>query len=70
MRTVLVSYSKDNGRTWSSWKQRSLGELGNYVKQVRLGPFGQARSFRFKIRVTDPVRRDLIGMMVNREVRE
>lgn len=70
MRTVMVSYSKDNGRTWSSWKQRSLGELGNYVKQVRLGPFGMARSFRFKVRVTDPVRRDLLAMTMVKEPRE
>jgi hypothetical protein len=70
MRRVMVRVSKDSGRTWGNWKYRNLGEVGEYAKQVRLGPFGSGRQFVVEIRVTDPLRAHLIGASVILEPRE
>lgn len=61
MTTIDLRYSKDGGRNWSDWKQRSLGEVGDFVKRVTFRRLGQGRQWVFDIRVTDPVRADLIA---------
>lgn len=70
MRRVMVRISKDSGRTWGNWKFRSLGEVGQYAKAVSLGPFGMGRQFVAEIRVTDPLRANLIGASAYVETRE
>lgn len=61
MMNIEVCYSKDGGRNWSDWKQRSLGEVGDFMKRVKVNRLGQGRQWVFSIRVTDPVRADLIA---------
>ena len=58
---VMVRISRD-GATWGAWKERGLGELGEYNKQVRLRNLGRGRRVQFEVRVTDPVRADLLGV--------
>lgn len=58
---VDIRYSRDGGRNWSNWKQRSLGEAGDFMKRVRLYRLGRGRQWVFDVRVTDPVRADLIA---------
>ena len=58
---VQFCYSKDGGHTWSNWRERSLGAVGRFDKRVRLLNLGQARSIVLKIRVSDPVKRDILG---------
>lgn len=58
---VQFCYSKDGGNTWSNWRERSLGAVGEYNKRIRLLNLGRARSIVLKIRVSDPVRRDIFG---------
>ncbi len=63
-RKVLISYSDDGGRNWSNWRERSLGEVGEYAKRVRFWRLGRFRNRIYRIRVSSPVKRDLLGAVV------
>ncbi len=69
-RFVDIRYSKDGGRNWSNWKQRSLGEVGDFLKRIRVRRMGQGIHWVFDVRVTDPVRADFIAASVQTEVSE
>lgn len=58
---VKFCYSKDGGNTFSNWRERSIGAVGRFNQRVRLLSLGQARSIVLKIRVSDPVKRDILG---------
>lgn len=60
-RKVFICYSDDKGHTWSNWRERSLGEVGEYKKRVRLWRLGKFVDRIFKVRVSSPIRRDLLG---------
>jgi len=51
----MLEVSKDNGRTYSTPRQLSLGALGNYRQRLIARRFGSSRDFVFRIRFTDPV---------------
>jgi hypothetical protein len=53
-----------DGVTWSARKQRGLGKTGERQKRVRFGPQGQARAMAFRLRITDPVQRAVLGAYV------
>lgn len=57
---VMLQFSDDGGRTWSSEKWRSLGSMGKYKRRARFNRLGKARDRIYKYAVTDPVRRNLI----------
>ncbi len=69
-RLVDIRYSKDGGRNPSNWKQRSLGEVGDFLKRVRVRRVGQGIHWVFDVRVTDPIRADLIAVSVQTEAGE
>jgi len=52
---VMVRWSKDGGRTYSNAQWRSMGEIGEYTKRVRINRIGMARDIMFEVVVTDPV---------------
>lgn len=62
---VQFCYSKDGGHNWSNWKERSLGAVGRFNKRVRVLRMGQGYSVVLKIRVSDPVNRDILGAQAN-----
>lgn len=62
--TVDLSYSKNGGNTWSGWKQRSLGATGEFVKRAVFNRCGLAKQWVFKVRVSSPVKRDLMGASI------
>lgn len=64
LRVVQFRYSKDGGHNWSGWVTRSLGEVGEFQKRVRAYRFGQGRQWVFDIKVTSPVKADLIAMSI------
>jgi hypothetical protein len=64
---VDIRYSKDGGRNWSHWKRRSLGEVGDFMKRVRVNRLGRGRQWVFDIRVTDDCRADLLAASVKVE---
>ena len=53
---VMLSSSKDNGRTWSAERWATLGQVGTYLTRVVWRRFGSARDYVFKIRMSDPVK--------------
>lgn len=69
-RTVQIRYSKDGGHNWSHWRDRSLGEIGEFQKRVQLLRLGQGREWVFHIKVTDPVSADLLECSINMEMRD
>lgn len=67
---VRVRYSKDGGRNWSNWKERSLGQLGHYQQRVKLMRLGRGRQWVFEIEVSSPRKSDLLGAVVTMEPTE
>ncbi len=55
---VELRSSRDGGRTWSGWRQASLGKQGQYRARAMWRRFGSfdAPGAMFEIRCTDPVR--------------
>lgn len=62
---VELRYSDDFGRNWSNWKTRSLGLVGQYAKIVRFGPLGRSLNRLFHVRVSDPIRSELVASTLN-----
>lgn len=57
-----LAYSRDGGRTFSNFRQGSLGKVGEYTRRARMFRFGQFKgSMQLWLRVSDPVNRDLIA---------
>jgi hypothetical protein len=61
MNHVDLRYSKDGGHNWSDWRRVPLGETGDFVKRIEMRRFGCGRQFVFEVRVTDPVRADIMA---------
>ena len=60
-RKLTFRTSKDGGRNFSSGKERSLGELGEYRKRVLLHRQGQSRTFVLSFRVSSPIKATVLG---------
>jgi len=59
-----LAFSKDNGKTWSNWKEARLGKIGEYLNRVKWNRLGCARQFTIKIRISDPVDIDIGGAYI------
>lgn len=57
---VMLRWSDDGGRTWSSEHWRSLGRKGVYKKRTVWNRIGQGRDRVYEYAISDPVRRTLI----------
>lgn len=69
-RTVQIRYSRDGGRNWSAWRNRSLGELGEFEKHPTVRRIGICRNIVFEWKVTSPVRADVIAAALQVEPAE
>jgi hypothetical protein len=56
-----ICYSDDGGYTFSNWKTRSLGVQGAYEQRLMWRRLGMARHRTWKLRVTSPVKCDVIA---------
>lgn len=65
---TLIDYSKDGGRNWSNIKKRSIGKIGEYQQRIRLHRMGGGRTWVFRVVVSSPRKRDLMGAVVNVEL--
>jgi Phage stabilisation protein len=53
---ISMSFSKDNGKTWSKERFKSVGKVGQYQgPRVTWRMVGSARDMVFRFRMTDPV---------------
>lgn len=62
-RKVRARYSTNGGYDYSSWKERSLGELGEHQDRTRVifRRCGAARQFAWDIEVSSPIKASLIA---------
>jgi hypothetical protein len=67
-RKVTVAVSRDGGHNYGAQREASLGELGAYRQRVRFRRFGRGLQFVMKIRVTSPIKADLMDSVVDFEV--
>lgn len=51
-----------NGRDWSNEKWRDLGNIGEYTRNVTWHGLGTFQRGQFRLRITDPVARDIYGV--------
>lgn len=50
---VQMQYSVNGGKTWSAWKSRTAGEIGDYDKLMRWRRISSGRDVVFRVRCTD-----------------
>lgn len=63
---VRLSVSDDGGRTFSLLqKWRSLGKIGEYRKRLRWLKMGMFRNRQIRLEITDPVRRNIVGIYMD-----
>ncbi len=63
---VRLSFSDDGGRTFSLLqKWRSMGKQGEYTKRLRWLKMGQFRQRMIRLEITDPVRRNIVGVYLD-----
>lgn len=58
---VMLRMSDDGGYTWGNEHWRSMGKLGEYKNRVIWRRLGAARDRVYEVKITDPVRRDVVG---------
>lgn len=61
---VMLRFSGDGGKTWSSERWRSAGKIGEYSRRVRWTRCGSGRRKVFEVSVTDPVPYRLTGAYI------
>lgn len=61
---IMLSISRDNGKTWGNEYWTTLGAIGNYYTRAEWRRLGSGRDFLFKIRITDPVKFAISGMSI------
>lgn len=61
MPLVMMQLSKDGARTWTNWSTVGIGRVGEYLAKVIFRRLGIAEQMTFKIRISDPVKRVVVG---------
>lgn len=62
---IMMQVSKDGGHTWGVERWVSFGAIGEYLQRAIWRRLGQSRVFTFKFRITDPVKRVILGAVIN-----
>lgn len=62
---ISLSLSRDGARTWSDEYTQTLGAAGKYQTRVAFRRLGIAEQMTFRVRISDPVKRVLIGSYLN-----
>jgi hypothetical protein len=60
-----LSWSNDGGRTWSSEYSASLGKQGEYRTRLIWRRLGSPKNRIFRLRIADPVKRVILGAVIN-----
>lgn len=58
---IMARFSKDGGRTWTDWREASMGGAGEYETEVCFRRIGIAKQLTINVRITDPVKRVIVG---------
>lgn len=63
---MMLRVSKDGGNTWTGEMLRPIGKTGEFRDRARFArPVGNGRDFVFEISVSDPVKRVIVGGVIN-----
>jgi hypothetical protein len=57
---MMLRWSDDGGKTWSSEHWRSMGAIGEYSRRAIWRRLGQSRNRVYEVAITDPVKRVII----------
>jgi hypothetical protein len=60
----MLKISRDGGNTWGSERKMSMGQTGEYGKQIRWMNNGSGRHNVLRLRVTDPVQSTMTDLVV------
>lgn len=58
---IWIRTSRDGGRTWGDPKERSMGDLGDYVQRTLYRSLGQYRSLTVEVNISDPIEAPLLS---------
>jgi hypothetical protein len=61
---IMMQVSKDGGHTYGNERWKTMGAIGKYKARAVWHRMGQARDFVFKFRITDPVKRVILGSTI------
>ena len=64
---AMFQVSRDGGHSWGIEQFRSIGKIGEYKARAELRGLGTSTDFVFKVRVTDPVKRIVVGASLDVE---
>ena len=62
---IMLQVGKDAGNTWGNEQWKSFGALGKYLTRVSWWKLGRAYEFTFKLSISDPVKRCIMGAWIN-----
>lgn len=62
---ALLDWSDDGGHTWSSQHAASMGKIGEYKTRLRWNRLGRARDRVYRLLISDPVKRVILGASLN-----
>ena len=62
---IMLQMSKDGGHTWGAERWRSMGKIGEYKTRAIWYRMGQSRDFVFRLRISDPVKRVILGAYIS-----
>jgi hypothetical protein len=65
---VMIEWSNDAGRTWSSERWASMGKVGEYARRLIFRQLGQSRNRVYRLAGSDPVRTCLVEGYVEAEI--
>jgi hypothetical protein len=62
---ALVSWSDDGGHVYGNDLEIKMGKIGEYTKRQNLYRLGSALDRRYRVRISDPVKRIIYGAYLN-----
>jgi len=65
---IMLQTSSDGARTWSTELWQPIGAIGSYETEVFWHNVGHGRSLISRIRISDPVKRVIVGGYINQEI--
>lgn len=64
---IMFQFSRDGGRTYSNEIWRKLGKKGEYRTLVKFTSIGSADNYTFKFRISDPIKKNILGAYIDFE---
>lgn len=61
---IMLQVSRDGGHNFGREKWRSFGKVGEFLARARWLRLGQAYDFTFRLRISDPVKRVILGAWI------